>query len=97
MTKVLIVLFYIGGPMALTQLIYRLVDHSGNKTKILTKKFPVLVEKKFTIQIIFPMVFILVFGALGIAVNMPLKAFFITIGIVVGIINGMAITIMYND
>lgn len=97
MSKIFIVLFFIGGPMALTQLIYRLIDRSGKKTRQLTERFPVLRKKKFILQMLVPMAFILVFGAISLAVNLPLKVFFITIGVVVGFINGMAITIMYND
>ena len=45
MSKLLIVLFFIGGPMALTQLIYRLVDHKGNKTrKLINSNEPVITD-----------------------------------------------------
>ena len=97
MEKILIVLFFIGGPMALTQLIYRLVDHSGKKTRKLTDKFPVLKEKKMLIQMIVPMLFIVVMGILGTLFAFPLKISLVVIGVFVGLVNGMAITIMYNE
>ena len=97
MSKLLIVLFFIGGPMALTQLIYRLVDHKGNKTRKLTDKFPVLKEKKFIIQMALPIAFIVLVGVISMIFHIPVKISLIIIGIFVGLINGMAITIMYNE
>ena len=97
MDKLLIVLFFIGGPMALTQLIYRLVDHKGNKTRLLTNKFPVLKEKQILIQMVVPMLFLVLFGGISIMFNMPVKIALVIIGVFVGLVNGMAVTIMYNE
>lgn len=96
MEKVLIALLYIGGPMALVQLIYRIADHNGNKTAKLVKRFPVLKEKKFLIQIAVPLLFMLFFGVICVLCSIPAKVFFVVCGAVVGLINGLAVTIMYK-
>lgn len=96
MEKALIALLYIGGPMALVQLIYRIIDHSGSKTAKLVEKLPVLKEKKLIIQIVLPLLFMLFFGIICVLCSIPAKVFFIVCGTVVGLINGIAVTIMYK-
>jgi len=96
MEKALIALLYIGGPMALVQLIYRIVDHNGNKTAKLVEKLPVLKQKKLLIQIAVPLLFMLFFGVICVLCSIPAKIFFIVCGAVVGLINGIAVTIMYK-
>lgn len=97
MEMVLTALLFIGGPMALTQLLYRLIDHKGNKTAKLAEKFPVLRTKKFLIQIGGTMGFVILFGVISMLANIPIKIFFIVCGIVVGLVNGMSVTLMYRD
>ena len=46
MDKLITAILFIGIPMALTQLIYRIIDHKGNKTAKLAERFPVLVKRK---------------------------------------------------
>lgn len=87
----------IGGPMALMLLLYRLIDRKGKKTAKLVEKFPVLKKNKFIIQVIAPVIFVLLFGFLSLIFRLPVYIFFIVTGAVLGIINGMSITIMYND
>ncbi len=96
MTKALIALLYIGGPMAMVQLIYRIADNNGNKTAKLVEKLPVLKEKKFFIQIALPLLFMLFFGVICVIFSIPAKIFFVVCGAVVGLINGIAVTIMYK-
>lgn len=96
MEKALIALLYIGGPMALVQLIYRIIDHSGVKTAKLVERLPVLKEKKLIIQIVLPLMFMLFFGIICVLCSIPAKVFFIVCGAVVGLINGVAVTIMYK-
>ena len=38
MDKLITAILFIGIPMALTQLIYRIIDHKGNKTAKLDRK-----------------------------------------------------------
>lgn len=97
MGKVLAALLFIGGPMAIMQVLYRIVDRSGVKTAKLVEKFPILKRRKFIIQILIPMLFIVLFGIISVLCNIPLYAFFIVCGAFVGIINGLAVTIMYNS
>lgn len=97
MQMVLTALIFIGCPMAVTQLAYRLVDRKGKRTAKLVEKFPILKQKKFVIQIIIPILFILFLGVIAIICSIPIKVFFIICGAFVGIINGMAVTIMYNE
>ena len=94
MDKLITAILFIGIPMALTQLIYRIIDHKGNKT---AKRFPVLVKRKFLVQIGGAMAFVIVFGLISLLLDLPIKVFFIVCGVVVGVINGMAVTLMYRD
>ena len=91
MDKLITAILFIGIPMALTQLIYRLFDRKGNKTAKLAERFPVLV------QIGGAMAFVIVFGLISLLLDLPIKVFFIVCGVVVGVINGMAVTLMYRD
>lgn len=97
MEKVMAVILFIGAPMALTLLLYRLIDHKGKKTALLTDKFPVLKEKKYLIQMLMPMIFIVLFGIISMVFHIPLKVFFIVVGVFMGFVNGMSVTIMYNE
>lgn len=97
MGKVLAALLFIGGPMAIMQVLYRIVDRNGVKTAKLVEKFPILKRRKFIIQILIPMLFIVLFGIISVLCNIPLYAFFIVCGAFVGIINGLAVTIMYTS
>ena len=97
MDKLVTAILFIGIPMALTQLIYRIIDHKGNKTAKLAERFPVLVKRKFLVQIGGAMAFVIVFGLISLLLDLPIKVFFIVCGVVVGVINGMAVTLMYKD
>ena len=96
MDKLITAILFIGIPMALTQLIYRIIDRKGNKTAKLAERFPVLVKRKFLVQIGGAMAFDLVCRLLLEQIDLPIK-FFIVCGVVVGVINGMAVTLMYRD
>ena len=95
MDKLITAILFIGIPMALTQLIYRIIDHKGNKTAKLAERFPVLVKRKFLVQIGGAMAFVI--GLISLLLDLPIKVFFIVCGVVVGVINGMAVTLMYRD
>ena len=97
MKAFLTVLFLIGGPMALTQLLYRIIDHKGKKTAKLIEKFPIIKQKKFLFQIGGAMGFVILFGVICMIAKIPITVFFVVSGIVVGLINGFAVTLMYND
>ena len=97
MDKLITAILFIGIPMALTQLIYRIIDRKGNKTAKLAERFPVLVKRKFLVQIGGAMAFVIVFGLISLLLDLPIKVFFIVCGVVVGVINGMAVTLMYRD
>lgn len=97
MKLLLTVLLLIGGPMAVVQLLYRIIDHKGTKTVQLVKKFPVLHERKFLVQIGGAVGFVLIFGVICMLLNVPINVFFIVSGIVIGLINGFSVTLMYNE
>ena len=97
MDKLITAILFIGIPMALTQLLYRLFDHKGEKTAKLAERFPVLVKRKFLVQIGGAMAFVIVFGLISLLLDLPIKVFFIVCGVVVGVIYGMAVTLMYRD
>ena len=90
MDKLRTAILFIGIPMALTQLIYRIIDHKGNKTAKLAERFPVLVKRKFLVQIGGAMAFVIVSGLISLLLDLPIKVFFIVCGVVVGVINGRA-------
>lgn len=75
MDKLITAILFIGIPMALTQLIYRIIDHKGNKTAKLAERFPVLVKRKFLVQIGGAMAFVIVFGLISLLLDLPIKVF----------------------
>jgi hypothetical protein len=97
MQKILLLFLLIAVPMALVQLIYRLVDRKGRLTAKLTDRFPFLKKHRFAVQIGGAMGFIIIFGLIAWAVNMSLAVYFAVCGAVLGFINGFATTIMYNE
>lgn len=76
MDKLVTAILFIGIPMALTQLIYRIIDRKGNKTAKLAERFPVLVKRKFLVQIGGAMAFVIVFGLISLLLDLPIKVFF---------------------
>lgn len=87
----------IGIPMGITQVLYRLIDRDGAKTKEISEKFPVVLGHKFFVQIIAPLLFMVFFGLLCVLCHIPIEIFFVICGAVTGVINGMAVTLMYMD
>ncbi|MBP1533186.1 MAG: hypothetical protein J6I46_04800 [Ruminococcus sp.] len=94
--NILAMIMLIGIPMAVTQGAYRFFDPDGEKTLALSEKLPVLMGRKFLIQIIAPLLFIVVFGMIAVVADLPSYIFFVVCGLVIGIINGMAVTLMYH-
>jgi hypothetical protein len=97
MQMVLAAILYIGCPMAVAQLLYRIIDRGGEKTAKLVERFPVIKRRKFILQIVVPILFLIVMGIIAVLCSMPVKVFFIICGVFVGVVNGMAVTMMYND
>ncbi len=93
--NVISLILLIGIPMAVMQILYRLFDPNGEKTLALSEKLPVLMGKKFLVQIVTPLLFIVVFGVISVLLHIPIAVFYVVCGIVIGIINGMAVTLMY--
>lgn len=87
----------IGIPMGITQALYRIFDRDGTRTKEISDKFPVILGHKFFVQIIIPLLFMVFFGLLCVLVHIPIELFFVISGAVVGVVNGMAVTLMYMD
>lgn len=85
----------IGVPMAIMQALYRVYDPKGEKTLALAEKLPVLMGRKFLIQIITPLLFIVVFGLICVLLHVPIAVFYVVCGLALCIINGMAVTLMY--
>jgi hypothetical protein len=97
MSEIVILLLLIAVPMAAVQLIYRIIDRKGKLTARLTEKIPFLKNHKYAFQIGGAMIFIIVFGIIAWAVKMKLAVYFIVCGCVLGLINGIATTIMYSE
>ena len=95
MSEIVKYILLTGIPMALTQCLYRAIDPDGSKTGALAKKLPILVEKKFLTQIVLPMLLVVVLGFILLLVKIPLAVYFIISGLAVGLINGLAVTLMY--
>ena len=93
--KIFALILLIGIPMAIMQILYRLYDPTGEKTIALADKLPVLMGRKFLVQIVTPLLFIVVFGLISLLLNIPIAVFYVVCGIAIGIINGMAVTLMY--
>ena len=93
--NVIALILLIGIPMAVIQALYRLFDPDGTKTLALADKLPALMGRKFLIQIITPLLFIVVFGLISVLAHIPIAVFYVVCGLVIGIINGMAVTLMY--
>ncbi|MCD7742177.1 MAG: hypothetical protein LUI06_08240 [Ruminococcus sp.] len=97
MKDILTLLLIIAFPMAVVQLLYRLIDHKGKLTKRLTNRIPFLKEHKYAFQIGGAMGFIIIFGIIGYICSMSLGVYFGICGGVIGLINGIATTIMYTE
>lgn len=97
MKQIVILFLVIAVPMAVVQLLYRLIDRKGKLTAKLTGRFPFLKEHKYAVQIGGAMGFILIFGVIAWLVQMELIVYFAVCGAVLGLINGMATTIMYSE
>lgn len=97
MKLVMYALLLIGGPMAVMMLLYRIIDRKGKKTAKLVEKFPVLKKNKFIIQVICPIIFLVVFGVISLIFRIPIYIYFVVTGAILGLLNGMSVTIMYND
>lgn len=94
MDKIVTVLLCVCIPMAVMQILYRIVDRDGLKTAVLAEKLPIIKRRKFLVQILLPMLFIVFFGMISILCGIPIYAFCIVCGVLIGIINGMAVTLM---
>lgn len=97
MKEIVILFLVIAVPMAAVQLLYRIIDRKGKLTAKLTDKFPFLKKHRYAVQIGGAMGFVILFGLIAWAVHMKLSVYFAVCGAVLGLINGMATTIMYND
>ncbi len=97
MNDILKALIFIGVPMCLAYFAYRIADRKGTTAQKLTEKFPALGKHKFAIQIGGVVGFVLVFGFICILTGIPEIVFYIASGIIVGLVNSLSATIMYND
>lgn len=95
--KIFTLLISIALPMLAAQAGYRIFDRNGRHTRALAEKFPFLARHKFWCQILFPLLFIVLFGAVSVGLKLSVYAFFIVTGLAVGIVNGMAVTLMILD
>ena len=93
--NVISLILLIGIPMLVMQALYRLYDPQGDKTIALSEKLPVLMGRKFLMQIVTPLLFIVVFGVISVLLHIPIAVFYVVCGVVLGVINGMAVTLMY--
>ncbi|MDE6149785.1 MAG: hypothetical protein K2F81_06795 [Ruminococcus sp.] len=97
MSDIIQALIFIGIPMCLTYFLYRIIDRKGKIAGKLAAKFPALINHKFAIQVGGVVGFVLIFGLICIITGIPERVFYIVSGIIVGLLNGLWATIMYND
>lgn len=90
-------LIFIGIPMCFAYFLYRAIDRKCKIAGKLSAKFPALINHKFAIQIGGVAGFVLIFGLICILTGIPARVFYIVSGIIVGLLNGLWATIMYND
>ena len=93
MDNILQALIFIGLPMCLAYFI----DRKGEIATKLAQKIPILTSHKFAIQIGGVVGFVIIFGLICIFAEIPERIFYIVSGVIVGFINGLSATIMYND
>ena len=97
MDNILQAFIFIGLPMCLAYFIYRIIDRKGEIAAKLAQKIPILTSHKFAIQIGGVVGFVIIFGLICIFAEIPERIFYIVSGVIVGFINGLSATIMYND
>lgn len=92
---------FIAIPMGLVQIIYRLFDNKFNRTKTFCDKHPVLKKNRTFIRAISTIAVILVLGVIYMILsqfyNVPREIFYIAVGALAGLINGITISIAYMD
>lgn len=97
MGKLLIIALCIAVPMALVQAHLPHCRPQGMRTAKLAEKLPLLKNHRYAVQIGGAMGFIVIFGIIVWITKIPAVIYFAVSGAVVGLINGMATTLMYND
>jgi len=84
-------------PLALVQSAYRIIDRKAKMTEKLVAKFPVIKEKKIIIQIFGTVGIALVIGLIFSILGIPQEVFFVTVGVIAGFVNGVAMSITYSE
>lgn len=97
MNEILKALIFIGLPMCLSYFVYRIIDRKGTIAEKLAKRIPALTEHKFAIQVGGVVGFVFILGVICLLTGFSEIIFYIISGIVVGLVNGLSATIMYND
>lgn len=99
--EIISAVLFIAIPMGLVQIIYRLFDNKFNKTKAFCDKHPVLKKNRTFIRVISTIAVILVLGVIYMILsrfyNVPREIFYIAVGALAGLINGITISIAYMD
>ena len=84
-------------PMAAVQSGYLLADRKFSLTRRLTVRFSFLKNRKMLFQIVFPLFFILLFGAVCLICSIPPKVYYAFCGVYIGITNGIARGVMRDQ
>lgn len=92
---------FIAIPMGLVQIIYRLIDNKFGKTKEFFDKHPVFRKNRNLIRAIATLAVIVLLGAVYMILSqfydVPRDVFYIAVGALAGLINGITITVSYSD
>ena len=92
---------FIAVPMAVVQIIYRLLDNKFDKTKAFCDKHPLLKQSRNFIRAISTLAVILVLGTIYVILSrfydVPREYFYIAAGALAGFINGFTISAAYMD
>lgn len=100
-SEIIKAVLFIAIPMGLVQIIYRLIDNKFGKTKAFFDKHPVFKKNRNLIRAISTLAVILVMGVIYMILSqfydVPREVFYIAVGALAGLINGITISIAYMD
>lgn len=97
MESIFAVLLTVAIPMAVVQLLYKIIDRKGRLTLKLAEKAPFLKNHRYIVQIGGTVGFILVFGIVSWICGLDSRIYFSVSGAATGLINGMSVAIMSSD
>lgn len=92
---------FIAIPMGLVQIFFRIIDNKFRITKYFFDKHPLLIKKRNLFRIIATLSVVLlisvIYYTLSQFTDFPIKIFYVTVGALAGLINGISISLTYAN